>query len=410
MAIFQTIPLSEFAPKPIDWLWPPRIAYGSITLLEGDPGLNKSSLLYHIIAKKTKGSPLFGCTTGNKPGAAILLQAEDSVDTSQRNLRAAGADLCQVFAFDKSASHPMLPDDLDNLIAEMERRHAKLLVIDPISAFTSVNMNSDQAVRKVMTPLARYAEGAGVAVILVRHLTKFGGSNALYRGSGSIAWTGACRSSLLVASDPANSDHRVLAVGKGNLSAAVPSLSFRPIAVGDGMTIEFLGDSQFTASQLLEAGHSRSRRELEDGIEALFSILGQGPVAAKEAKRLATDAGIAERTVRRAKEMLRVESKRRGFGRGSTFFWQLPEHSTILDRLRDRELDQLVDQLCHGESGDDQIPDDPGHALDPKEARQRDDDFSDDEEDVAVDDDFPDDDDDFADDDDDDSGCVTPVN
>src|SRR5205823_505034 len=143
------------------------------------------------------------------------------------------------FVLDKSVWQPMLPDDLDDLKAEMERRHAKLLVIDPISAYTSVNMNSDQAVRKLMTPLAAHAERAGASVILVRHLTKFGGSNAKYRGAGSIAWIGACRSSLLVAADPANPDYRVLAVGKGNLSAAVPSLSFRPVAIGDGMTIEF---------------------------------------------------------------------------------------------------------------------------------------------------------------------------
>src|SRR5262245_5360097 len=36
------IPASQVSPRPVEWLWPGRIALGKIALLEGDPELGKT--------------------------------------------------------------------------------------------------------------------------------------------------------------------------------------------------------------------------------------------------------------------------------------------------------------------------------------------------------------------------------
>jgi hypothetical protein len=369
---FQTIALSQHRLTPIEWLWEERIACGSITLIEGDPGNNKSSLLHDVAARITTGRPMPGFDTGREPATVVVFQSEDSLDTVRQNVEIAGADLDRVVVLDKSADAPMLPDDMGFLASEIESRHARLLVIDPVTSFMTVSINNDQAVRRVTNPLKTLAERTCTAIVLVRHLTKASGTNPLYRGAGSIALTGACRSSLLVAPDPGDPGKRILASIKSSLATKPPSLLFRPVARGDGFAIEFMGSSDFTAGQLLEAGRSQSRPELEEAIFALFSFLGDGRLTAKEVKQRATEAGIAGRTLRRAKDVLGVKSKRRGFGRGSEFLWELPEHNAIVGRLRERDFDHLMNQLCHGEPREGSWPEDTGRAPpDPKKDRKR---------------------------------------
>jgi hypothetical protein len=35
-------PFSDIHPKPVEWLWPARIAVGKLTIYAGDPGVGKS--------------------------------------------------------------------------------------------------------------------------------------------------------------------------------------------------------------------------------------------------------------------------------------------------------------------------------------------------------------------------------
>ena len=66
-------------------------------------------------------------------------------------------------------------------------------------------------------------------------------------------------------------------------------------------------------------------------------------------------AGVEARTLRRAKESLGIKSQRRGFGKGSTFYWVLPNKNDLVGRLKQNELDSLLDKLLHGD--DDTMPD-----------------------------------------------------
>jgi len=341
--------LNEVEPAEVTWLWPDRIPCGGLTILEGDPGTNKTTITNGLVAHVTGGKVLYGASECNDRGGAIVLQGEDPVERTRKNLEGAGADLRKILVLDKKAISSgkwlTLPDDATFLEAEAKRSRAKLIVIDPVSAFFGPHLSGEQGIRRAVAPLASLAEELGAAVVLVRHLTKSGKGSALYRGLGSVALSAAARSMLLVAVNPADAEERVLAQTKSSFGPKAESLVFRPHDDDGALLVEWLGASNYSAEQLHEVTTSGGQSALEEAIVVLFSILGEGPLLAGIVLKLVRNAGVAERTCRRAKSVLGVKSQRDGFGRGSKFFWVMPEEETVVKRLRAKEMDNLAQQL-----------------------------------------------------------------
>lgn len=356
----RLVPLSQIQHRPLGWLWDNRILLGSINVLDGDPGQGKSAVSYDLAARVSRGDamPLGASSAG--PAGVVLLQGEDDVASVVRpRLEAAGADLSRVIAYDRTgaASGPLtLPDDLTAIEKAVADVQARLLVIDPVSAFLSVNPTSDVAVRQLLTPLAAFAEHTGVAVVLVRHLTKAGSRNALYRGAGSIGIIAAARSGLLAAADPAaDQPHRhVLVQTKCNLASA-ESLTFRTRKRGDSIVIEWLGTSSCTAAEVAAQGGTEPRA-LGEALWALYSFLSDGPVPAREVIKLAAAAGVAKRTLDRAKRVLGVIVRKVGSGTGSWWTWELPDDEERLRPFRERDraerLQVIRRQVAGRQAGD----------------------------------------------------------
>jgi len=347
----RLIRLSDIKPGKVRYLWPNRIAFGSLTILEGDPGCNKSSLAYDIAARLTTGKPMFNCEGAVQCSDVILFQAEE--DLSRRtlpNLMAMEADVQRIHVCDKETEPLLLPDAVSFIANQVDGTKAKLLVIDPLTSFIAGNVTNDQSVRRCLTPLVKMAEQTGLAVLIVRHFAKSNSHNPLYRGSGSVGLTGLARSVLQVGIDPNDAEKRVLVQAKSNLNELATSLSFEPVMKGEGLVVNWLGQSDCSARQLCEASNNnRNRSELEEACYVLYSILAEGPIPANEAKKLGGQAGISSRTLRRAKESLGVASKRKGFGRGSQFYWELPEQNELVTRLKDEDVDDLLDRLIYEE-------------------------------------------------------------
>src|SRR2546421_333545 len=81
---------ADVQPEPVTWLWQRRIPLGKLTLLSGDPGLGKSTLLLDLAARVTKKTPM---PDGSLPvrGGVVVLSAEDgAADTIVPRLNAAG--------------------------------------------------------------------------------------------------------------------------------------------------------------------------------------------------------------------------------------------------------------------------------------------------------------------------------
>ena len=343
----HAIYLRDVEPERLRWLSRGRLAIGKLTVLDGDPGLGKSTMLTDWAARISRGEAL---PDGDPapPRGVVLLSAEDGLaDTIRPRLEAAGADLARVVALvavpdpaDPTGAGrlPAIPLDLPHVERLIADCGAALLIVDPLMAYLGegTNAHRDQDVRRALAPLAHLAERTGVAVVLVRHLNKAASANALYRGGGSIGIIGAARVGLLVAADPDDPERRIVAVTKGNLAKPPASLAFHLEAIpgGDVARVVWDGGSPHTAGSLLDVPSSdedRAERDQERGARAeardwLREVLRPGPLPAREVMTAATKDGIAPRTLDRAKADLGVVANRvGGVGAAGRWVWTMPD-------------------------------------------------------------------------------------
>ena len=164
-------------------------------MLDGDPGVGKSTVSLDIAARTSTGSPMPDGSAGVK-GAVLILSAEDGLaDTIRPRLDAAGADPARVIAItemtfataDGLQSRPVtIPGDLAAIEHIITEHDVRLVVIDVLMAYLSgdVNAHRDQDVRRALHILSGLAERTRCCVIVLRHLNKSGGGNAIYRGGG----------------------------------------------------------------------------------------------------------------------------------------------------------------------------------------------------------------------------------
>ncbi len=331
--------LSDVVPERVRWLWKSRIVLGKLNLVDGDPGLGKSAVTIDLAARVSAGKP-WPDGSECEAGGVVILSAEDGLaDTIRPRFDAAGGDPLRAVAVSTvpdagggSERQIAIPDDLRVIEAAIERVGALLVIIDPLMAFMPAEVNShrDQDVRRMLAPLSRTAERTGAAIVVVRHLNKATGGNALYRGGGSIGIVGAARSGLLVAKHPEDDDNRrVLASIKSNLAAPAPSLVFGLSSTENGaVRVDWKGETPLDASALLSAPTDHEERSaLSEAQELLREVLSDGPQPASNVRREADSAGVAKRTLDRARQSLGVLSEREGeAGKrgGGKWTWRLP--------------------------------------------------------------------------------------
>jgi len=330
--------MSEIRAEKVEWLWKGRIPLGKLTILDGDPGLGKSVITMDLAARVTKGwrfpdgevdhvGKLDHLGHVDHLGGVVILSAEDGLaDTIRPRLDAAGADTRKIVAIstvpDREGNERTIaiPEDITTIEKAIQRVDAKLIVVDPLMAFLSGKANYDQDVRKALTPLARMAERTGVAVLVVRHLNKQQGGKALYRGGSSIGIIGAARSGLVVEQHPDDEDLRVLAVNKSNLAEKSESLTYSiATAENDAAKVQWGKTTNLNADDILNPDTS----EVGKAKEWLDTKLRDMPLPATTVFNDAEEAGIAKKTLYRAKDALGVESKKDGLG--NTWRWHLVE-------------------------------------------------------------------------------------
>lgn len=348
------VSLTDVSAESTHWLWPGRIPLGAITILEGMPGCGKSFLVAELAARLTTGRPLPDCEAVVPPSAAILLQAEDSPETTRARVQSAGGDLSCVLIVEGAVGGEALrlPDGIGEIAACAQKHRAKLIVIDPVTAWFDRNLSGDRSAREMLKPLANLAQCENAAVLLVRHLTKSVASSPIYRGAGAISLIGAARSALLCTEDPLNGASKLLVQVKSNIGSIAPPIRFGIVEQNGQARIEWRGQSTATAETLGTDSGMDHAPVLREAVQTLFAILGDGPVRVGEVEKLARLAGISMRTLRRAKHLLGVTSRREGFGRGSVFYWHMSRENDLVNRLWEGEIDAISERLFHGEDSE----------------------------------------------------------
>jgi hypothetical protein len=332
--------LKDVKPQKVQWLWRGWIPAGKITMLDGDPGLGKTTLALDIAARLSRGHALPDGAPCDAGGAVILTAEDDAADTILPRLQAAGADLGKILYLDSIPDEngndgPVsIPENLSEIERAMARVNARLLIVDPIMAFFSgkVDSHRDQDVRRALAPLKKLAGRTGAAVLCVRHLNKVTGGKAIYRGGGSIGIGGAARSVALVHEDPNDPERRVLASVKSNLGRPPQSLSFgietaELPETGETSKIAWHGYSDLTAESLLAAPVDAEERDGQAQAEDfLRELLADGPLPAKQIWQAAEGAGVSRYAIKTAKVRLKIVVTREGgLGRDGAWIWSLPD-------------------------------------------------------------------------------------
>jgi hypothetical protein len=349
-------PASEVTAQPVAWLWSGRLALGNLSLLDGDPEQGKSLLTLDLCARLSAGRPWPDGTPSPGPHSSVIINAEDrEADTICPRLQAMGADLGRVFFLPRDAtvggvdfSLPGRTETLDRVLTETGSR---LVVIDPVTVFLAagVNTHSDGGVRRALAPLLALAVKHGCAVLMVRHLTKDGRHQALYRGLGSIGLVGACRAAWLVAADPRAKGRRVLAQEKNNLGPPQPSLAFAVAGAGGLPEVRWLGPTEWTADALLAAAAERPARPgpVEFAKEILTDALKDGPRTSREIWELAEPLGHTKRTLARARKLLKIRTQQLHQDGRKVSYWMLPHQELPYNEMDEdaRAVDESLRQL-----------------------------------------------------------------
>lgn len=300
---------SDVEATSVRWLWYPFIAVGKITLLQGDPGDGKSTMMMNLIAEISKG----GTTPDGKefgiPQRVIYQCSEDGVsDTIKPRLEKCGAD-CRNVAFINEETYCGLTLDDERIRQAIIEFRPRLVVIDPIQAYLGSDSDLQIAgrARRLMHRLGMWASVYDCAIVLIGHLNKKEGTKGLYRSLGSIDVVAAARSVLQVERDTENQDVRIVRQIKNSLAPSDGTISFSITAEKGFQWMECETVPNPSVNPEMPGFESKS----EKAAYLIKKLLSEGDMRSREIYMRMSDEGISRRTAENTKKELGIRSYRK---------------------------------------------------------------------------------------------------
>ena len=322
----KLIHMEDVVSKEVEWLWYPYIPYGKITIIEGDPGEGKTTLVLKLAVALSRGLPL-PCDDDKEyePIHIIYQTAEDGIeDTIKPRLEKAGADCSMIRVIDETDKELSMTDDrLEQAIIETKVR---LIILDPIQAYigATVDMHRANEIRPVLKHLGIIAEKHNCAIILIGHMNKASGSKSTYRGLGSIDIQATARSVLLVARLRDKPNIRIMAHDKSSLAPAGDAIGFE---MTEDNRMVCIGPYDITIDELLSGNEGRGKKKLDIAENFIKEYFGSNKVIpSNEIMMEAAKRSIKRNTLLSAKKKLGITSDKEKAEDGTIYWtWVMPE-------------------------------------------------------------------------------------
>lgn len=319
--------LSDVEPEPIDWLWYPYIPRRKLTLFTGAEGIGKSFITATLASIVSNGWRFPFAETETEAGRVLFLAQEDgTADTLKPRLMLANANHRNIAAI----TSPFAFDDLgllrfQNLVAQIK---PSLILLDPIFSYFKggTNINLATEIRPVTTRLTTIAEEYNAAIVAVRHIGKSkGGGEGRAAGLGSIDLRAIARSEIIIGRDPDNPAEGALIHDKCNIAPLGKPVGYEITDRG----LCWLGTTSLTAEKVLspfKPENGGAKLAYVEAMNFLREVLADGARYAHEVRQHAKELGITEKTLRTARERLKIASYKRGgqYGGDDQYVWELP--------------------------------------------------------------------------------------
>ena len=134
----KMIRMSEVESQEVKWLWYPFIPYGKLTIIQGDPGDGKTTLVLNIVAKLSKGESLDRDMNVQEPVNVIYQTAEDGLADDMEFYKGKIKDM--------SDRTELLQEKADDL--ERVKRYAGAEQIDTIVSKVKEQERTEQQIRQ----------------------------------------------------------------------------------------------------------------------------------------------------------------------------------------------------------------------------------------------------------------------
>ena len=321
-----SVNLGDIQSQELEWFWDNRFPLGTLNIIAGEPGATKSFWTLDIAARVTTGRPWPCIEDDNPSGSVLLVCCEDSLEhTVKPRLEAAGADTNKIDVISSVVNGQgkrrlfNIEHDLQ-LLEEHIKSDTRLMVFDPVSAFVGgAGFSMNTKVRSILDPLSHFASCHQITIFLVTHFNKNNRASSLNRILGSVGQTAVARTAWEISNDPQNKYRKLLIPLKANLSKKPTCLAYQ---IKNGH-IEY--EPEPIDVDAIESWRpSRPTPRLDEAVEWLEEVLADGPVESAQILKMAAEAGLAEDTLRRAKNKLHVSAYKVGNNENAHWYWTLP--------------------------------------------------------------------------------------
>lgn len=317
---FNFTPISEIQEEEIDWLWWPYLAKRQLTILEGDPGLGKSYLAQMVAAKIAAGERIPSMRKGQpvvKGGVVYFDLENDARAVTKPRLRMNGYGHLSNY---HPVEEPFSIDDdsaMEEIYEDLEIIQPRLIVFDTLNTYIGkADTHKASETAQAMGIFKKLAMDFDCAVLVLRHLVKSGGA-AINAGQGSMSFTGSARIVLSCGVDPNDSDTRMMAVTKTNLSVKPKeALAFR-IEGKSNDDSEFIwgGFQEMNSQEIIDAAREMRKTgtagsHMQDAMEFLENAITDNPTEVDKLMRMAEKRSVNLDMVKRAAEKMSVIKKK----------------------------------------------------------------------------------------------------